>query len=199
MKKNKLLLITHLVIAGFALLMLFILPSITIHIYDVYIYNLSRTEISKISLNFFEISFHNNYLNSAFVFVLTPLLLFAAMAFDIFFYKQKKKWMFFVAFGLSVFLLFFLSFTNTIFAKTNKIEAYCFIRTFSNRFPNFPILFPQTHLNQESIWIDLGLGTLLAIVFIGLKIAIYFLVLFLDKKFLNCTKYFGSSSKTIIK
>lgn len=194
--KNKYLLICHISITVLALFFLLTLPCINIHIYNVYIYNLSRTEISHIYLNFFEATFKNNYLDNSILLLIIPLLIFAILVLDILYYKKGNKTLFYISFGLSVLLLSIQSFSNTIFATGSGIKAYCFIRTFIERYPNFPVLFPQDHINQESIWVDLGIGQFLSIAFIGVKITIYFLTLFLGKNFLNCSKYFGSNKNT---
>lgn len=197
--KNKKLLIVHIIIGCLALIAMLCLPYIKVHIYKVYIYNLSRTEISNLKFNFFQITFGNKYLGSSPVFLLLPMIIILIISFDVLFFKQKKKWMFFVAFALSAFLLCFQAFSNTIFSKINHISAYCYVESFIKNYPNFPVLFEESHLYKESIWVDLAWGEMLSIVFVGIKITVYFLTLFLDKNFLNSFAYFGSSTKRIDK
>lgn len=196
---HKFLFFVHLIVGVISLIALLFLPTLNIHIYRVYIYNLSRTEISHINFSFFKVAFSNNYFNASFVFLLLPVIIVSIAVLDFYYFKTSKKVFFYSAFCLSLVLICFQSFSNSIFASSNNIKTYCYANSFIDRYPTFPILFEQSHLYQESIWIDLGAGQIISIVFVGIKIAIYFFSLFLGKRFLNSLANVGSNTSTIAK
>lgn len=196
--KSKLL-ICHLCLSVIVLLFVIFFPIINIHIYKVYIYDLSLTEISNITFNFFEVAFNNNYLGSSIVFCLVILFILAIVIFDVLYYKKGHKWMFYLSFILAVCLFCFFSFSNTIYSKVNGISAYCYVSSFLDKYPNFPILFEESDLYKESVWVDLGWAQIVAIVFLGIKITVYFFSFFLNKNFLNSFIASASDKKEINK
>lgn len=139
------------------------LPFFNVRVYDVYLYDLSRTEIQSQTMTLFDVAFKNDFFGSKpllLLYLVFPVL----VTFLSVLYTQKRqtKAGIFLA-VVSVVGFIAVAALNTIFSKYLDILAFDYVDNIIEQYPNFPIIELSAN-HAEAYWIDLAYGSFVSCV-----------------------------------
>lgn len=172
----------NIAIFSIALMALF-LPFFSLEIFSVYMYDLSRTQISKKGINYFELLFGNYYFAGKLPMVLFFVIILLLIIINFVLYKSENKKVSFFITTISMLLtmagVIFFSSSNTIFAKMVGGKTYMYQSDFIQIANKIQPIEPEGPSYNVAYWINEGIGCYLIITLLSISFFITFYCTFL--------------------
>lgn len=166
------------------------LPFFSLELFSVYMYDLTRVQIAKNGLNYFELLFGNYYFVGKFAMVLFIMLILLLVVINFIMYKSKNRNLYLIVTIVSLILtiisIIAFSYSNTFFAKLIGGKTYMYQSDFIKIANGITPVEPEGPSYNVSYWINEGIGCYLIIILLSISFFITLYHSFLDDKSIFC-------------